>query len=126
MGVRGDLAAASHEAVESEVERAFTFGPGMGKWRVVVPLVGESPGVEQHEPEGGRGVRKVVVVVGRSVEVEAERELLDPLGYGAGCVDWVDRGDGGRQGRSSPTGRDMLRCPLKKKKDAYYKITRRN
>jgi hypothetical protein len=65
----------------SEIELAFTFGPGVGRRRAVVPLVGESPGVERREPEGGRGVREiVVVVVGRGVEVDAERELLEPLG----------------------------------------------
>lgn len=85
---------------------------------MVVPFVGESPGVERREPEGGRGVREVVVVVvvGRSVEVEAERELLDPLGYGVGRDSERDAwfgliaDMGGVRGRSSPTGRDTLRC----------------
>jgi len=76
------LAVASREAAESEVELAFTFGPGVGRRRVVVPLVGESPGVECREPEGRQGVREVVV--GRSVGVEVECERLDPLGYGEG------------------------------------------
>ena len=36
----------------------------------------------------------------RSIEVDAEGELLDPLGYGeARCVGWVASGDQGRQGR---------------------------
>ena len=76
-GVRGDLATASREA-ESEVEPAFAFAVGVGRRRAV-PLVGESPGVERREPDCGRGVREEELVA-RSVEVDAARELLDPLG----------------------------------------------
>jgi len=78
-GVQGGLATASREA-ESEIEYAFAFALGVGKWRAI-PLVGESSGVERRELDGGRGVREEERVA-QSVEVDAERELLDPLGYG--------------------------------------------
>ena len=54
------------------------FALGEGRRRAV-PLVGESPGVERREPDCGRGVREEELVA-RSVDVDAERELLDPLG----------------------------------------------
>jgi len=72
---------ASREA-ESEVELAFAFALGVGKW-CTIPLVRESPGVERRELDRGRGVREEELVA-RSVQVDAERELLDPLGYGEG------------------------------------------
>ena len=111
-GVRGDLATASREA-ESEVELAFAFAVGVGRRRAV-PLVGESRGVERREPDCGRGVR-VEELVARSVEVDAARELLDPLGYGEGRGSerdaWVKllAETGSVRGRSSPSGRDTLR-----------------
>ena len=110
-GVRGDLATASREA-ESEVELAFAVAVGVGRRRAV-PLVGESPGVERREPDCGRGVREEELVA-RSVDVDAERELLDPLGYGEGresergaCVRLL--AETGVRGRSSPSGRETLR-----------------
>ena len=54
----------------------------MGRWRVI-PLVRESLGVERRKLDGGRGVRKEGLVA-RSVEVDAKRELLNPLRYGEG------------------------------------------
>ena len=111
-GVRGDLATASREAAESEFELAFVVALGVGRRRVAT-LVGESPGVERRELDCGRGVREELVV--RSVEVDAERELLDPLGYGEGRDSerdaWVRllAETGGVRGRSSPVGRDTLR-----------------
>jgi len=110
-GVRGDLATASREA-ESEVELAFAFAVGVGSRRAV-PFVGESPGVERREPDCGRGVREEELVA-RSVEVDAARVLLDPLGYGEGRGSerdaWVRLlAETGVRGRSSPSGRDTLR-----------------
>jgi hypothetical protein len=40
-GIRGDLATASRGVAERDVRLAL----GVGRWRVVVVLVGESPGV---------------------------------------------------------------------------------
>jgi hypothetical protein len=77
-------------------------------------LVGESPGVERRDVDGARGAREEELVT-RSVDVDAERELLEPLGYGEGRdsdrVAWVGLAAdmGGVRGRSSPRGRDMLR-----------------
>ena len=79
--VRGDLATGSREAV-SEVEPAFALALCVGR-RGAVPLVGESPRVEHRKLDSGGGVCEEELVV-RSVEVDAERELLDPLGYGEG------------------------------------------
>ena len=88
--VRGNLATDSREA-----ELAFMFALGVGG---AVPLVRESPGVERREPDCGRGVREEELVA-RSVDVDAERELLNPLGYGEGresergaCVTIVSAG----------------------------------
>jgi hypothetical protein len=74
---------------------------------------GESPGVERRELDCGRGVGEEFVA--RSVEVDVERKLLDPLGYGE-CKDSNrDAGvgllveTGGIKGRSSLAGRDVLR-----------------
>ena len=77
-GVQGDLAAALREA---EVQLAFAFAFALGVGRPpVVPPVEESPGVERRELDCGRGAREELVA--RGVEVDAERELLDPLRYG--------------------------------------------
>jgi hypothetical protein len=73
------LAAASREA-ESEVELAFALELGVERWHAV-PLVGEPPGVERHGLDWGREVCEEVLVA-RSVEVDAESELLTPLGHG--------------------------------------------
>ena len=96
-----------------EAELAFTFALGVWGGGGAVPLVRESPGVERREPDCGRGVREEELVA-RSVEVDAERELLDPLGYGEGresergaCVRLL--AETGVRGRSSPSGRETLR-----------------
>jgi hypothetical protein len=109
-GVRGDLATASRGVAESDVELAL----GVGRRRVVVVLVGESPGVERRDVDCARGVREEELVT-RSVDVEAEREELEPLGYGKGKdsdrAAWtgLSADTGGVRGRSSPSGRDMVR-----------------
>ena len=113
-GVRGDLAATASRGAESEVELVLAFALGVGRRRAV-PLVGESPGVERRGLDWGREARDEALAA-RSVEVDAERELLDPLGYGEGRDSerdaWVGllAETGGVKGRSSPSGRDMLRC----------------
>jgi len=76
-GVWGDLAAGSREA-----EPAFAFALGVARRRAV-PLVGDSLGVGRRELDCGRGVREEELVA-RSVEVDAERKLLNPLGFGEG------------------------------------------
>jgi len=100
--VRGDLAADSREA-----GLAFVFALGVGRRRAV-PLVEESLGVERRELDCEQGVREEELVA-RSVEVDAERELLDLLWYeegreglGAVCVGQIARGEGGHQGAAIP------------------------
>ena len=110
-GVRGDLAVTSRVAeAESEVELAFV----VGVWRRrAVPFVGESPGVERREDDGLRGARPELDT--RSVVVDAESELFDPLGYGEGKVSerdvWIGipPETGGVRGRSSLEGREISR-----------------
>ncbi len=63
-GVQGNLGVASHETEGGEVKLVFMFGPGVGRWRAVVLLVGESLGVERHEPEGRQGACGALVAVG--------------------------------------------------------------
>ena len=102
-GTRGDLATAA----ESDVELALALGVGR---RRVVPFVGESPGVERREADCVRCVRDELEA--RSVVVDAERELADPLGYGDGRDSeraGLPEGTGGVKGRSSPPGREMSR-----------------
>jgi hypothetical protein len=99
--------------MESEVELVLAVALGVGRRRAV-PLVGESPGVERRGLDWGREAREEALAA-RSVEVDAERELLDPLGYGEGRESERDAWVGllvetGVSGRSSPSGRDMLRC----------------
>ena len=109
--MRGDLATASRGVAERDVELAL----GVGRRRVVVVLVGESPGVERRDVDCARGVRGEEELVARSVDVEAEREELEPLGYGKGKdsdrAAWtgLSADTGGVRGRSSPSGRDMVR-----------------
>ena len=45
----------------------------------MVVLVGESRGVERRDVDCARGVREEELVA-RSVDVDAEREVLEPLG----------------------------------------------
>jgi hypothetical protein len=107
-GVRGDLATASRGIAESDVVLALC----VGRRRVVV-LVGESPGVERRDVDCARGVREELVA--RSVDVDAEGEELDPLGYGKGkdsdraAGTGLSADTGGVRGRPSPTGRDIVR-----------------
>jgi hypothetical protein len=95
---------------ESDVELALALGVGR---RRVVPFVGESPGVERREDDWVRWVRDELEA--RSVVVDAERELADPLGYGEGKdseragTTGLPEGTGGVKGRSSPPGREMSR-----------------
>ena len=79
-GVRGEFTTASHEA-KSEVKTCVhvQVRVDVGRRRAVL-LAGESSGVERRELDCGRGVRDELAA--RSVEVDAARELLDPLGYG--------------------------------------------
>jgi hypothetical protein len=78
-----------------------------------VPFVGESMGVERREADWVRGVRAEPEA--RSVVVDAERELFDPLGYGDGKeserVAWTGliAETGGVRERSSPAGREISR-----------------
>ena len=103
-GTRGDLATVA----ERDVELAFALGVGR---RRAVPFVGESPGVERREADDWvRWVRDELEA--RSVVVDAERELTDPLGYGNGKDSertGLPEGTGGVRGRSSPPGREMSR-----------------
>lgn len=106
--MRGDFATVA----ESEVE--LTFALGVGRWRPVVPLVGEPAGVERREEaDCVRWVRDETEA--RRVVVDAERELLDPLGYGVGRDSEraegieVPEGTGGVRGRSSAPGRATSR-----------------
>ena len=111
-GVRGDLAGASFSRVvaESEVELALVLAVGR---RRVGPAVGESLGVERREADCVRGGRDELDW--RSVEVEPEMELLDPLGYGDGkdterlSCPAVPAETGGVRGRSSPGGSEISR-----------------
>jgi hypothetical protein len=80
---------------------------GVGRWRAAVPFVGEPAGVERREEaDCARWERDEMEA--RSVVVDAERELLDPLGYGVGRDSEraegieVPEGTGGVRGRSSP------------------------
>ena len=108
--VRGDLATPSR-AAESEDELALALGVGR---RRAVPFVGESPGVERRDDDWARGARDDELVA-RSVEVDAERELFEPLGYGEGKDSERDvrsglpAETGGVREQSSALGRDMLR-----------------
>jgi hypothetical protein len=99
----------------SEVELTF----GVGRWRGVL-LVGESPSVVRGDVNCTRGTREEELVA-RSVDVDAERELLEPLGYEEGRSSdrdaWIElAADAARGGvrreavRGQPlsTGRDML------------------
>jgi hypothetical protein len=74
---------------------------------------GESPGVERRELDCGRGVRKVgFFFFARSVEVDAERELLDPFGEmervggrsGTCGMDCSRRRGASEDGRRQPEG----------------------
>ena len=96
----GDLAADPREA-----ELVVAFALGVGR-RDAVQLVEGSPGVEHREFGCGRGVREEELVA-RSVEVDAERELSDPLGERVGtrsgmrALDCLRRR--GVRGRSFPS-----------------------
>jgi hypothetical protein len=72
----GDLAT----VVEIDVELALALG--VGRRRDGVPFVGESAGVERREADCVRWVRDEVKA--RSVIIDAESELTNPLGYGDG------------------------------------------
>jgi len=108
-GVQGDLAADSREA-----ELAFAFALGVGR-RCAVLLFGESPS-HRESSVANSTVGAHEVLAARNVEVDTERELLNPLGYGeyrdserdawVGLLAQVGRG---LSGRSWPAGRDMLR-----------------
>lgn len=87
---------------------------GVGRRRPAVPFVGEPAGVERREEaDWARWVRDELVA--RSVVVDAERELLDPLGYGVGRDSEravgieVPEGTGGVRERSSAPGRATSR-----------------
>ena len=103
----GDLATGSREA-ESEVELAFVFAFGLGR-RCAVPLVGRSLRVERRTRMRLRLCDEELVA--RSVEIDAGRELLDPLGYGEGrnserdpCVGLLAEA-GGRQAAVVASGK---------------------
>ena len=115
----GDLAADPREA-----ELVVAFALGVGR-RGAVQLAEESPGVEHRELGCGRGVREEELVA-RSVEVDAERELSDPLGYGegAGCVRWIACGDGASGVGRSPVERDTLRSGALVWPVGYHLLTR--
>jgi hypothetical protein len=84
-GIRGDFLTASREA-ESKVGLVLVFPLGLahcaGRPRAV-PLVRESPGFERGELNCGRGARNGEFVA-RSVEVDAESEVLNPLAHEEG------------------------------------------
>ena len=63
---------------ESDVELALALG--VGRRRVSVPFVSDSAGVELREADCVRWVRYELDT--RSVVVDTESELTDPLGYG--------------------------------------------
>ena len=93
----------------------LTLALGVGRQRDGVPSVGESTGVERREADCVRWVRDEPDA--RSVVVDAESELTDPLGYGDGRDSEQAEGirlpegtgGGGVRERSSPPGRDMSR-----------------
>ena len=108
-GTRGDLATVA----KSDVELALAFV--VGRRQDGVPFVGESAGVERREADCVRWVRDEPDA--RSVVVDAESELTDPLGYGDGRDSERAEGIGLPEGtcgsgvreRSSPPGRGMSR-----------------
>ena len=108
-GTRGDLATVA----KSDVELALALV--VGRRQDGVPFVGESAGVERREADCVRWVRDEPDA--RSVVVDAESELTDPLGYGNGRdserAEGIGlpegTGGGGVRERSLSPGRGMLR-----------------
>jgi hypothetical protein len=97
----GDLATASREVAERYVELTFSI------WRRrAMLLTGESSGVKRRDVNCAREAREALVA--HSVDVDPERELLEPLGYEEGRdtnrVAWIGLAADTRRvsGRSSP------------------------
>jgi hypothetical protein len=101
----GDLATVA----EIDVELALALG--VGRWRDGVPFIGESAGVERREADCVCRVHDEVEA--RSVIIDAESKLTDPLGYGDGSdseqAEGIglpeETGGGSVRERSFPPGR---------------------
>ena len=92
---------------ESDVELALALG--VGRRRDGVPFVGESAGVERREADCVRWVRDELDA--RSVVVDAESELTDPLGYGDGRDSERAEGIGLPEGTGGGGVRERLSLP---------------